>query len=112
MIPRPITVLAAFVLSFSPAAADTFNINVSNGESTMLLLTVTDMSSVNPKEGGAFDGSINNGQMLSVHINGDSGGNGHIQWKATTPDRQKCGSGDVKDLSSGSNITVNTPSSC
>jgi hypothetical protein len=50
--------------------------------------------------------------MLSVHINGEGGRNGHIQWKAMTPDRQKCGSGDVKDLSAGSNLTVKAPSSC
>ena len=77
---------------------------------TMLLLTVTDMNYPSPKE--AYNGSINSGQMLPVYVNGEGGRNGHIKWQATTPDRQKCGSGDVKDLSSGSNLTVNTPRSC
>ena len=111
MTSRLMATLTAFVLMLSPAAADTFNINISNGEvGTMLLLTVTDMNYPSPKE--AYNASINSGQMLSVYINGDGGHGGHIQWKATTPDRKKCGSGDVKDLSSGSNLTVNTPSAC
>jgi hypothetical protein len=45
MISRALAVFAAFALPLSPAAADTFNINISNGEvGTMLLFTVTDLS--------------------------------------------------------------------
>jgi hypothetical protein len=102
--------LSLLVLALAPAFADPFNINVSSDESSMVLLTITDMNYPDPKS--AFSGSINSGQLISVYINGDNGNNGHIQWKATTADRQKCGSGDVNGLSSGSNVTVGTPSSC
>jgi hypothetical protein len=104
------TALSAFILGAAPALADPFNINISNGESSILLLTVTDMNYPSPTV--AYSGSINSGQMMSVNINGESGHNGHIKWSATSSDRSKCGSGDVSSLSSGSNLTVNTPSSC
>ena len=110
MITRLMAMFSAFLLTLSPVFADPFNINITNEESGMLLLTVTDMNFPSPQS--AFNGSINSGQQISVHINGANGNNGHIQWQATTPDRQKCGSGDVTGLSSGSNVTVRTPSSC
>jgi hypothetical protein len=110
MITRLMAMFSAFLLTLSPVFADPFNINISNGESGMLLLTVTDMNYPTPQS--AFNGSINSGQQIAVYINGENGNNGHIQWQATTPDRQKCGSGDVPGLSSGNNLTVNTPSSC
>ena len=110
MITRLMAMFSAFLLTLSPVFADPFNINISNGESGMLLLTVTDMNYPSPQS--AFNGSINSGQQIAVYINGENGNNGHIQWQATTPDRQKCGSGDVPGLSSGSNVTVGTTSSC
>lgn len=110
MVRRSAMALAALILAAPPALADPFNINVSSGESSMLLLTVTDMNFPSPKV--AFSGSINSGQMISVSINGENGNNGHITWSATSSDRSKCGSGDVPGLSSGSNVTVSTPSSC
>src|ERR1051326_7189660 len=96
--------LAVSLFAACPAFADPFNINIDNGESSMLLLTVTDMNYPNPQT--AFSGSINSGQMLSVNINGENSANGHIKWQATTSDRQKCGSGEVKNLSVGANLTV------
>ncbi len=110
MITRLMAMSSAFLLTMSPVFADPFNINITNDESGMLLLTVTDMNFPTPQS--AFSGSINSGQQISVPINGENGNNGHIRWQATTPDRQKCGSGDVGGLSSGSNLTVSTPSSC
>ena len=98
----------AFIM-FTPAFADTFNINVDNGETVMLLLKIKDMNYPSPQE--VFNGSINPGQMLSVHINGENGNNGHIEWTAYTADRQKCGTGDVNRLSSGANVTVKASSS-
>ena len=112
MITRLMAMFSAFLLTLSPVFADPFNINISNGESGMLLLTVTDMNYPSPQPGGAFNGSINSGEQKSVYINGENGNNGHIQWQATTSDRQKCGSGDVTGLSSGNNLTVRTPSDC
>jgi hypothetical protein len=50
--------------------------------------------------------------MIAVYINGENGANGHIQWSATSADRSKCGSGDLTGLGSGSNVAVDTPSSC
>lgn len=110
MITRLMALSSAFLLTLSPVFADPFNINISNGESGMLLLTVTDMNYPTPQS--AFSGSINSGEEKSVYINGENGNNGHIQWQATTADRQKCGSGDVTGLSSGNNLTVKTPSDC
>lgn len=110
MIRRSAMALSALILGATPALADPFNINISNGESSMVLLTVTDLNFPSPKE--AYSGSINSGQMISVYINGENGNNGHIKWSATSSDRSKCGSGDVSSLSTGSNLTVNTPSSC
>ncbi|HEY1795260.1 MAG TPA: hypothetical protein VGG57_03990 [Stellaceae bacterium] len=110
MIKRLATALSALILGVTPALADPFNINISNGESAMLLLTVNDMNYPSPKV--AYSGSINSGQMISVYINGENGSGGHIQWSATSADRTKCGSGDVGSLGSGNNLTVNTPSSC
>jgi hypothetical protein len=110
MITRLMAMFSGFLLTLSPVFADPFNINITNDESGMLLLTVTDMNYPSPQP--AFTGSINSGQQIPVYINGENGNNGHIQWQATTPDRQKCGSGDVGALSSGSNVTVTTPSSC
>jgi hypothetical protein len=108
---RPLaTALSALVLCAGPALADPFNINITNGESAMLLLTVNDMNFPSPKV--AYSGSINSGQMISVYINGENGSNGHIQWTASSADRTKCGSGDLTGLGSGSNMTVTTPSSC
>jgi hypothetical protein len=112
MITRLMAMFSGFLFTLSPVFADQFNINITNDESGMLLLTVTDMNYPNPTTGVPFSGSINSGQMISVMINGENGSNGHIQWQATTPDRQKCGSGDVPGLGSGNNLTVNTPSSC
>ena len=110
MITRLMAMFSAFLLTLSPVFADPFNINITNDESGMLLLTVTDMNYPSPQL--AFSGSINSGQQIPVYINGENGKDGHIQWQATTADRQKCGSGDVPGLSSGSNVTVGTPSSC
>jgi hypothetical protein len=110
MIIRFVAKVSAFLLTVSPVFADPFNINITNDESGMLLLTVTDMNFPTPQS--AFSGSINSGQQISVMINGENGNNGHVQWRATTPDRQKCGSDDVGGLGSGSNITVKTPSDC
>jgi len=110
MIRRLAMALSALALAATPALADPFNINITNGESSMLLLTVNDMNFPSPKV--AYSGSINSGQTISVDINGENGSNGHIQWKASSADRTKCGSGDVSSLGSGSNLTVNTPSSC
>lgn len=110
---RPFTTVflaLVLVLGVTPALADPFNINVSSDESSMLLLTITDMNFPSPQT--AFSGSINSGQMISVYINGENGTNGHIQWSASSSDRTKCGSGDVTGLGSGSNVTVSTPSSC
>lgn len=104
------TALSTLVIGAAPALADPFNINISNGESSMLLLTVTDMNFPSPQV--AYSGSINSGQMIAVNINGENGNNGHVRWSATSSDRTKCGSGDVTSLGSGSNLTVNTPSSC
>jgi hypothetical protein len=112
MIRRLMTTFSAFLLTLSPVFADQFNINITNDESGMLLLNVTDMNYPSPRTGVPFSGSINSGQQISVYINGENGNNGHIQWQAWTSDRQKCGSGDVSGLSSGSNLTVGTPSSC
>lgn len=103
--------VAAFLFTVFPALADdTFNVNISNGEMAMLLLTVTDMNYPTPKT--VYNGSINDGQEISVYINGQSGGNGHITWTAQTADRQKCGNGEETSLSSGNNVKVSTPSSC
>lgn len=110
MIRQFATALSMLIVTMSPALADPFNINITNGESSMLLLTVNDMNFPSPKV--AYSGSINSGQMISVYINGENGSNGHIQWSATSTDRTKCGSGDVSSLGSGSNLTVSTPSSC
>jgi hypothetical protein len=110
MIGRLAAAFLLLVLGLSPAFADPFNINVSSNESAMLLVTITDMNLPSPKE--VFSGSISSGQQIPVMINGDNGHDGHIQWKATTADRQKCGSGDLSSLGSGSNVTVSTPSSC
>lgn len=104
------TAISALILGATPALADPFNINISNSESSMLLLTVTDMNYPSPKL--AYDGSINSGQQIAVNINGENGTNGHIQWSAKSSDRTKCGSGDISSLGSGSNVTVSTPSSC
>jgi len=112
MITRLIAMFSAFLLTLSPVFADQFNINISNGESGMLLLNVTDMNYPTPQTGVPFSGSINSGQQISVNINGENGNNGHIQWQAWTSDRQKCGSGDVTGLSSGNKLTVRTPSDC
>jgi hypothetical protein len=112
MITRLMAMSSAFLLTMSPVFADPFNINITNDESGMLLLTVTDMNFPTPQTGVPFSGSINSGQQISVNINGENGNKGHIQWHATTPDRQKCGSGDVSGLSSGNSLTVGTPSDC
>lgn len=109
MTARLITALSVMLLA-SPAMADMFNINIDNGESEMLLLTVTDMNLGSPER--IYNGNISPGQMLSIRINGDNGGgNGHIQWTAHTADRSKCGTGDVSKLSAGSNVTVKARSS-
>ena len=110
MIMRTTAAAAALVFMLSPARADTFNINVNNGEMEMLLLTITDMNYPDPKE--VFSGNLTSGQMRSVYINGENGRNGHIKWKASTADRKKCGSDDVTGLGSGSNITIRTKSAC
>lgn len=106
---RWIAALSVAFFTLTPAFADTFNINVDDGESVMLLLKIKDMNYATPQE--VFNGNINPGQMISVHINGDNGNNGHIQWTAYTADRQKCGTGDVSRLSSGANVTVKASSS-
>jgi hypothetical protein len=87
MITRLMAMFSAFLLTLSPVFADPFNINISNGESGMLLLTVTNINYPVPQY--AFNGSINSGQQIPVYINGENGNNSHIQWQATTaPDRQ------------------------
>jgi len=103
------TALAAFLLGATPALADVFNINLVNDESFTVIVTVTDMNVASPQ---AVSGNIDGGRQISFNINGDSGSNGHITWKATNLDRSKCGSGDVSSLGSGSTVTIRTPSSC
>ena len=49
MIRRSAMALSALILGATPALADPFNINVSSSETSMLLLTVTDMNSPDPK---------------------------------------------------------------
>jgi hypothetical protein len=106
-----VAAIATTVSMLSPAYADTFNINVDNGESVMLLLTITDMNLGSPEK--IFNGNISSGQMLSVRINGDNGGNnGHITWKASNAERTKCGEGDVSKLSVGANVAVKAQSPC
>lgn len=106
---RLMAALSLACFTVTPAFADTFNINVDNGETVMLLLKIMDMNFATPQE--VFNGSINTGQMLSVHINGENGTSGHITWTAFTADRQKCGTGDVTRLGSGANVTVKARSS-
>jgi hypothetical protein len=51
--------MAAWLLTFltlTPAVADTFNINVDNGETVMLLLKIMDMNYATPQE--VFNGNI------------------------------------------------------
>lgn len=110
MTSRLMAALAVLAFTFSPALADTFNINLSSGETDTLLVTVTDMNYPTPKV--VYDNNLTSGQLVPVDINGDNGNNGHITWRASTSDRTKCGSGDVSGLSSGNNVTINTPSSC
>ena len=104
--------MAAWSLAFltcAPAFADTFNINVDNGETVMLLVSIKDMNYPSPTE--IWSRSISPGQMFSVQITGENGHNGHIQWTAYTADRQKCGTGDKDGLSTGANVTVKASSS-
>lgn len=107
---RLITILSMLLISQASASADQFNINVSSGESAMLFVVIYDMNT--RAQNKVFDATITSGQFIPVYITGDSGNDGHITWTTQTADRQKCGSGEESNLSSGSNITVRAPSSC
>ena len=103
------TALAALILSAPPALADVFNINLVNDESFTVILTVTDLNVASPQPVSV---NLDGGRQVPFNINGDSGSNGRITWKATNLDRTKCGSGDASSLGSGTTVTIRTPSSC
>jgi hypothetical protein len=107
---RLVTTLSMTLASLSPALADQFNINLSNGESGMVFVKVYDENTGN--ENKVYDDTMTSGRQVSVYITGDSGQNGHIKWEAMSSDRQKCGSDELNGLSSGNNVTVSTPSPC
>jgi len=98
------------LISLSPAFGDQFNINVGSGESGMLFVVIYDLNTRGQDK--VFDTTINSGQWFPVYITGEGGHDGHIRWEAQTSDRQKCGSADLPNLTSGNNITVRTPASC
>ena len=110
MILRLVTTLSVMLASLSPALADQFNINLSNGEMGMVFVKVYDENTGN--ENKVFDDTMASGRQVSVDITGDSGHGGHIKWEAMSSDRQKCGSDELNGLSSGNNVTVSTPSPC
>jgi hypothetical protein len=107
---RLVTILSVTLASLSPVLADQFNINVSNGESGMLFVTVYDLNTRGQNK--VFDATMTSGQMVPVYITGAAGNDGHIKWEAQSSDRQKCGADELNGLSSGNNITVRTPSAC
>jgi hypothetical protein len=90
--------------------ADPFNINVSNGESGLVFVTIKDL---NTRAGDVvFDQTMESGRQVPVYIQGESGTNGHIVWQAQSSDRQRCGGDELTNLSSGYVLTVTTPLSC
>lgn len=102
--------LAIFLASLSPAAAfDTLNINLDNGGSSALLVEVFDENT--PSETKVYSDTLNAGSHASVIITA-ANGKGHVKWTAQTADKQKCGSGDVTDLDSGTDVTVSAPNGC
>ena len=107
---RLMTSLSVMLASLSPALADQFNINLSNGETGMVFVQVYDMNTGGQNK--VFDDTLTSGRQVSVYITGDSGRDGHIRWEATSSDRQKCGRDELNGLSSGNNIMVRTPSPC
>lgn len=96
-------------MSFSPALADQFNINVSNGDSHMLFVVIYDLNTRSSDK--ALDATLNPGQQVPVYITGNAGSDGRIRWEAQTTDRQSCGSSELSNLGSGSNISVTAGSS-
>ena len=112
MITRLMTMFPAFFLTLSPVFADgQFNVNIVNEESVTLLVSVTDMNSPSPVRGGVFNGALESGKQRSEQISGASG-DGHVEWSASTSDRQKCGSGEYTHLDAGGEVKISTPSSC
>lgn len=102
--------LAVLLAGLSPAAAfDTLNINVRDGDSTPLLVEIFDENT--PTENKVYSNTLNVGSPVSVVITAAEG-KGHVKWTAQTGDKQKCGSGDVTGLDSGTEVTVSAPNGC
>jgi hypothetical protein len=102
--------LAVLLASLSPAAAfDTLNVNLGNGETSALLVDVWDENT--PNQSKVYSDILNAGGHASVIVTA-ADGKGHVKWTAQTTDKQKCGSGDVTGLDSGTDVTVSAPNGC
>jgi hypothetical protein len=106
---RLFCILVTLFVGLSPAAA--FNINLNNGDSyNAMLVKVWDENT--PNEDQVYNGTLDAGaSTVPVELTAAKD-KGHIKWEAKTADRQKCGSGDEKDLDNGANVTINATDSC
>jgi hypothetical protein len=105
---RLISILATLLVGLSPAAA--FNINLYNGDSAALLVQVWDENTPNEKQ--VYSGTMDPGAGPVPVETMPANGRGYIKWEAKTTDRQKCGSGDVKDMDNGAGVTLTAPQGC
>jgi hypothetical protein len=109
MILRTMTVVSTLLISLSAALAEV-NITVSNGENGLLFIVVYDMNTREQKK--ILDSTIYSGQTVPLYITGENGYDGHIRWEAQAVNRENCGTSDLSNLTSGTDIMVKAPLEC
>jgi hypothetical protein len=108
MILRMMIVVSTLLISLSAALVEA-NITVSNGESAQLFIVVYDMNT--RERNRILDTTMSSGQSIPLYITGERGYDGHIRG-AQAADRESCGTGDLSNLTSGTDVTVKAPLEC
>ncbi len=105
--------LLLIVMTASAFAGDGLSITINNNTTDNLLVTVYDLNA-SPVTRVISDQTINGFASLTVTIEADDSGAGHLSWTATTAgqDMRRCGRRDKPNLNDGDTVNVYTDSDC
>jgi len=113
---RPIAWLLQLLLVLGSASAlggDGMTITINNNTTTALLVTIYDMNTL-PAQKLLSSESVNGFASITVTIDPDASGQGHLSWSSTTVgrDARKCGHRDMPGLSDGDTVHVSANEEC
>lgn len=113
---RAMASLLQLLLILSSAAAlggDGMTVTITNNTTSDLLVTVNDMNT-HPAQKLLSSETLNGFASVTVNLDPDASGRGHLSWSATTVgrDMRRCGHGDMPGLSDGDTVHVSANEEC